>query len=66
MYILWDSKSSDEANTTETVATVSEEQTIHDEVKVSDIEYETYEDEIQEVFGGKENITAEFFLEWTE
>ena len=49
VYILWDSKSSDEANTTETVATVFEEQTIHDEVKVSDIEYETYEDEIQEV-----------------
>ena len=23
-------------------------------------------DEVQEVFGGKENITAEFFLEWTE
>lgn len=23
-------------------------------------------DEIQEVFGGKDNITAEFFLEWTE
>jgi len=23
-------------------------------------------DEIKEVFGGKENITAEFFLEWTE
>ena len=36
--------------------------------KVGDLPWDlpTNDEEIEETFGGKNDITAEFFLEWTE